>query len=112
MSKKGTSTFIIQRATAVILAPIAIWFLFGIVSALTADYAAARAWLAEPLNAALLGVFFIVGAWHMRIGMEEIILDYIHSWAKDVLLFVNWLAALGVIAAAVWSIYTISFAGG
>jgi len=111
MSKKGTSSFIIQRATAVMLAPIAVWFLFGIVGALTADYAGARAWLAEPLNGALIGAFFIAGAWHMRIGMEEIIVDYIHSWLKDVLLFLNWLAALGVIAGAAWSLYTIFFAG-
>ncbi|NOX82588.1 MAG: succinate dehydrogenase, hydrophobic membrane anchor protein [Alphaproteobacteria bacterium] len=111
MSKKGTSSFILQRASAVVLAPLSIWFLFEIVSALTADYAAARAWLSAPLNAALLGGFFIIGALHMRIGLAEIIVDYVHSWAKDVLLFINWLAALGLIAVAGWSIYTISFAG-
>ena len=111
MSKKGTSTFVIQRFTAVVLAPIAIWFLFGIVAALTSDYASARAWLAQPLNAILLSVMFAAGAWHMRIGMEEIIIDYIHSWLKSVLLLINWLVALGVLVAALWSIYNISFAG-
>ncbi len=111
MSKKGTSTFILQRASAVLLAPLSIWFLFEIVSALTADYATARAWVAAPWNALLLGAFFIIGALHMRIGLAEIIVDYVHSWAKDVFLFINWLAALGLIAAAAWSIYTLSFAG-
>ncbi len=111
MSTKGTSTFIIQRFTAVLLAPIAIWFLFGIVSALTSDYATARAWIANPWNGALLGAFLIIGAWHMRIGMMEIILDYIHSWLKDVLFLINWLVALGIIVASAWAIFHISFAG-
>jgi succinate dehydrogenase / fumarate reductase membrane anchor subunit len=111
MSTKGTSTFIVQRASAVILIPLGIWFLIGVVSHLGADYAQARAFAANRLNAGLLGAFLIVGAWHMRIGMAEIILDYVYSWAKDVLLFVNWLLALALIAAAAWALYRISFAG-
>ncbi len=111
MSQKGTSSFIIQRATAVIIIPPAIWFLVGMIAHLGADYNVARAWIARPVNGLLLGAFVIIGAWHMRIGMMEIIIDYIHSWAKSVLLFINWLVTLGVIAAAVWSIYIISFAG-
>ena len=111
MSHKGTSTFIVQRATAVVLIPLAVWFLFDLVSALTADYQTARAWLASPLNAIAIGAFVIIAALHMRIGMAEVIVDYIHSWLKDVLLFINWLVALIVIASVGWSIYTIAFAG-
>ena len=111
MSKKGTSGFIIQRATAVLLIPLAAWLLFNLVSILGADQAGARAWLAQPLNGFFIGAFIIFGALHMRIGMMEIILDYIHSWAKDVMLFINWLVAITIIAATVWSVYTLSFAG-
>ena len=109
MSKKGTSTFVLQRASAVLLVPIAVWLLINLVGALGADYAGARAWLAQPLNGALIGAFIVIGALHMRIGMAEIIVDYIHSWAKDVLLIVNWLVSIAVIAATVWAIYTLSF---
>ncbi len=111
MSAKGTSVFIIQRASAVILVPLGVWFLVGVVSHLGADYATARAFVANPFNAVLLGAFLIVGVWHMRIGMAEIILDYIHSWLRDVLLFVNRLFALGLIVAAAWATYAILFAG-
>lgn len=111
MSKKGTSTFILQRASAVILIPFAIWLLFNIVSLLGSDYEAARAWLAKPLNGLLLGGFLIVAAVHMRIGMLEIIVDYIHGGLKTVLIAVNWLVSLGVIAAVAWAVYALSFAG-
>lgn len=111
MSEKGTSSFVIQRATAVLLIPLAIWLLINIVAHIGADYASARAWLEARFNALLLGAFLIIGAWHMRIGMMEIIADYIYSSLKGALLFINWLVALVVIAAVAWSIYHISFAG-
>ncbi|MEM8934863.1 MAG: succinate dehydrogenase, hydrophobic membrane anchor protein [Pseudomonadota bacterium] len=109
MSSKGTPTFVIQRATAVLLIPLAAWFMIGIVSNLGAEPAVAREWIENPLNAIPLAAFVIIAAWHMRIGMGEIIIDYIHSWMKDVLLFLNWIAALGLISAAVYALYAIYF---
>ncbi|MEX6632949.1 succinate dehydrogenase, hydrophobic membrane anchor protein [Hyphococcus lacteus] len=111
MSQKGTSTFIVQRATAAILIPFGIWFLISVVSNLGADYEVARAWLAKPLNGILLSVFIIIGALHMRIGLAEIILDYIHSKLTSTLLLLNWLVAIGIIASTLFAVYNISFAG-
>lgn len=108
---KGTSTFIIQRATAAVLIPLAIWFLISVVSHLGANYMVARDWAAQPLNAGLLALFITIGALHMRIGMHEIIADYIHGGLKSVLSILNWIVALGLIAGALWSLYTLSFAG-
>lgn len=108
---KGTGTFIMQRATAALLIPLAIWFMIGVVSHLGAGHEAARAWLASPVNGGLLALFIVIGAWHMRIGMAEIIADYIQSGIRSVLNLINWLVCLAVIAAAVWAVYTVSFAG-
>lgn len=108
---KGTGTFIMQRATAALLIPLAIWFLVGMVSHLGGDYEAARAWLAKPVNGGLFAAFVAIGAWHMRIGMAEIIADYISSGLRAVLNFLNWLVCLALIAGAVFAVYTVSFAG-
>ncbi|WP_375204995.1 succinate dehydrogenase, hydrophobic membrane anchor protein [Hyphococcus sp.] len=108
---KGTSTFILQRATAALMIPLVLWFLIGMVSHLGADFEAARSWAAHPLNAILLALLFVIGAIHMRIGMAEIIADYIHGGLKGVLSALNWIVALAVIAGAAWAVYTISFAG-
>ncbi len=111
MAHKGTSAFIMQRATAAVLIPLAIWFLVAVVSHLGADYEAARAWLARPLNAGLMALFVIIGAWHMRIGFEEIIADYIHSSVRKTLSALNWLITISIIAGVLWAVYNISFAG-
>lgn len=108
---KGTGTFVIQRATAALLIPLAIWFLAGMVSHLGADYEAARAWLQNPLNGGLFAAFVAIGAWHMRIGMAEIVADYIHSGLRAALNVLNWLVCLALIAGAGFAVYTVSIAG-
>jgi len=111
MAHKGTPTFIMQRATGAVMIPLALWFLFGVVSHLGAGYDAARAWAAQWQNGVLLALFVSIGALHMRIGMAEVIADYIDGGLKGVLNIVNWLVALSLIASVFWAVYNISFAG-
>lgn len=108
MSAKGTPTFIMQRASAVVLAPLALWFLFSVALHLGDTYAEARAWLAQPLNGILLSALVTVGAFHMRIGLGEVIDDYIHGSMRGPMRALNAIAALGVIVAVFWSLYGIN----
>lgn len=108
---KGTSTFILQRATAVLLAPLAIWFLINVVGHLKSPYVSAYEWAANPWNGLPLFLLIAIGAVHMRIGMGEIIADYIHSWTGTILNVLNWLASIALIVGAGWALYSISFVG-
>jgi succinate dehydrogenase / fumarate reductase membrane anchor subunit len=108
---KGTATFIAQRASAVALIPLVIWFLVGAVGLAGADYAAARAFAAEPVNAIALAAFIALSAYHMRIGVAEVIADYIHGGLKSVLSGVNWAFAIAVAIAGIWSAWALAFAG-
>lgn len=109
MSAKGTSTFIMQRASAVLMAPLAGWVLFNLVANIGGDFAAARAWMAAPINGLLVGAFVTIGALHMRIGLSEVIVDYLQGSVRDIFNFLNWIAALLVISATVYSVFTLSF---
>lgn len=111
MSKKGTSNFVLQRASAVVLAPLAIWFLWSVIAHTNADASTARAWLSVPVNGFLFATLVITGALHMRIGMQEIIVDYLHSWIHSFAIAVNWVVTLAVIGITIWSVYTLSFSG-
>ena len=105
--KKGTSTFVMQRASAVILLPFAIWFLWIIAAKSGQSFDAMAAWMASPFTKILLGAFVTVGALHGRIGVMEVIEDYIHGGLNGVLNMANWAAALGVIALTWWSLLSI-----
>lgn len=111
MSSKGTGSFIFLRLTAVLLLPLAAWFLYSLVTHAGDSYEEVVAWLSNPVAAIPMGAFVVVAAFHMRAGASDVIHDYIHSKIRGPILALNWLAALAIAAAALWSIYQLAFAG-
>jgi succinate dehydrogenase / fumarate reductase membrane anchor subunit len=107
MSQKGTATFIAQRFSAVLLLPFIVWFLSGVVAYADAPREELMAWLATPLNAALMGALLFIGAFHMRIGLNEIIDDYAHGGMKGVWKIVNLFVCLGAAALGGSALYSI-----
>ena len=111
MAHKGTSTFVMQRASAVVLLPLSVWFLIGLIAHAGDSFAEMRAWLALPQTSILFAGLVSFGAFHMRIGMSEVIVDYIGPGLRGILLALNWLVAIAVIALAIFSAYQLSIAG-
>ena len=111
MSKKHTSTFVLQRASAVVLIPLAIWFLISLVAHAGDSFVDMRVWLSKPTTSLPFAALIVIGAYHGRIGLEEVTVDYIQSWLKTVLIFLSWLVAAALMGVAVWSAYQLSFAG-
>ena len=78
-ARSGTMHWWRQRLTALALIPLIDWFVIGHVSHVGADHAAVVAWIAAPLNAALLVLLLTAGFWHVQLGGRVIIEDYIHG---------------------------------
>ena len=97
-----------QRASAVLLLPLGVWFLWSLAAHAGGDYVTARDWLSELKNTILLGALVTIGALHMRIGMSEVIHDYFTGTMHGLLSWLNWLLALGVIGVALWSLYALA----
>jgi len=76
---RGTETFWRQRVTAIANIPLVIFLVLSIVSHIGASYAQVKAYLAQPIVAVLMLALILSAAIHMRIGLKEIIEDYIHS---------------------------------
>jgi len=79
---RGTETFWRQRVTAIANIPLVIFLILSIVSHIGASYAQVKAYLAQPLVALLMLALVISAAIHMRIGLREIIEDYVHGGSK------------------------------
>lgn len=75
----GTRDHMRQRATALAIAPLAIFFLVSLVALAGADFETARRYLAHPLVSLLLLALIGASIVHMRIGMQIIIEDYVHG---------------------------------
>lgn len=78
-ARSGTETFWRQRLTAIANVPLVIFLILSIVCHLGASYAEVKAYLAHPIVAVLMLALIISSAIHMRIGLKEIIDDYVHS---------------------------------
>jgi len=78
-ARRGTETFWLQRLTAVANVPLVIFLIVSIVSHIGADYGTVRAYLAQPLVAVAMLALVISASIHMRIGLKEIIEDYVQD---------------------------------
>lgn len=106
---KGTEHFARQRATAVALVPLSIWFAYSAFSLIGAERGDAAAFLAEPLNAVLMALFIIAALMHMALGLQVIIEDYIESESgKIVLLLLNKFFAWAIGAASLFALLKIA----
>jgi succinate dehydrogenase / fumarate reductase membrane anchor subunit len=111
-AKDGVHHFIAQRATAIALVPLVLWFVGSIVFYAGADYEAVRAYLAQPLVAILMTLLILAGFYHMRLGLQVVVEDYIASDGLRIalLLFVNF-AGIGLAVACLFAVLRISLTG-
>ena len=109
----GTQHHIRQRVTAVALFFLVPWFVYSIVQAYKAGYEGALNWVAQPLNAILLILTLSAALYHMRLGMQVVIEDYIaKSGTRQALLILNTFAVIALGAATILSVLKIWFTAG
>jgi succinate dehydrogenase / fumarate reductase, membrane anchor subunit len=101
-AKTGTTHFIQQRASAMFLALLLPWFGLSVILGTDGDYASVQAWLSQPFNAVGTLLLVLTGVFHMRLGLQVVIEDYIHNpVARTICLLANTAipAILAVVAA-------------
>ena len=99
---QGVSHWWHQRVTAAALAVLVLWFVMMLLGVLHGGYADARALLARPWNAVLMIAFTTTMFWHMQLGLQVVIEDYVHSrrLAVAAQLLIRFLAVLFALASA------------
>ncbi|MGA8002794.1 MAG: succinate dehydrogenase, hydrophobic membrane anchor protein [Pseudolabrys sp.] len=109
-ARSGTSQFWHQRVTSVAGIPLTIGLLLIITALLGRSHAAVVQILGSPIVAIIMLLFIINTAYHMWIGMQEIILDYVHEekW-KLLSLMANTFFVFAVSLASVYAILKLSF---
>jgi succinate dehydrogenase / fumarate reductase, membrane anchor subunit len=111
-ARSGTGHFWLTRVTALANAVLTVAFVIIVLKLSRLDYVGAKALIGAPLVAVLMLLFTLSAAIHMRLGMQVIIEDYVHSEGKKiVLLMLNTFFAVAVGFAAAYSILKIGFAG-
>jgi succinate dehydrogenase membrane anchor subunit len=78
-AKAGTHHWWAQRVSAIALIPLSIWFVTAIVMLKNKGFEDIVSWQASPVNATLMILFVIALFYHMWLGLQTVIEDYIHS---------------------------------
>ena len=109
-AKSGTEHWWMQRVTAIANIPLTIGFVIVVISLLGADHAAVAARLGHPIIAIMLLAFVVSITWHMRLGMQVVIEDYVHSegW-KIACVLVNTFFSAAVAIAGIYAILKLGF---
>jgi succinate dehydrogenase / fumarate reductase membrane anchor subunit len=111
-AKHGVGHWIAQRTSAVALAPLGLWALYSGLRLSRVGFDGAQAWMHSPLNAVLSVLLTAAVFVHMKIGMDEVILDYIHKpGTKTSLLLLNLFVAILGGVTAVFCILKIALIG-
>jgi succinate dehydrogenase / fumarate reductase membrane anchor subunit len=85
-SHSGVSHFWRQRVTAAALIPLSIWFGVSVLGLIGAHEAATLAFLSQPLNAILMAAFVVILLFHMALGIQVVIDDYVHGSGQKLIL--------------------------
>ncbi|MGA9573113.1 MAG: succinate dehydrogenase, hydrophobic membrane anchor protein [Lysobacterales bacterium] len=98
----GTGHWRSQRYSALILLLLTSWVLWMGVSLAGADYATARGTMASPVNAGM--TILLAGAvfYHMQLGLQVVIEDYVHVAAMEfaLLILVRFLSLVAFLISA------------
>ena len=102
-AKEGVGHWRLQRLTALALLPLALWFVTTLLGLIGASHAVVVAWIGQGHVTVLLLALVIALFWHLQLGLQVVIEDYLHvPWLQIVLqLGSRCFAALGALVAIV-----------
>jgi succinate dehydrogenase / fumarate reductase membrane anchor subunit len=108
-SHSGTSDFWRQRLTAVAMTLLIIPVLVIIMMLIGSNQAGAKLILGSLPVAIILVLFIIASTWHMKIGMQVVIEDYVHSEkVKLAAIMANNFFSFAVALASIYAIFKLS----
>ncbi|MGB3486554.1 MAG: succinate dehydrogenase, hydrophobic membrane anchor protein [Xanthobacteraceae bacterium] len=88
-AKSGFGHWWTERVTAVALIPLGVWFAASLIAHSGSNYEAFIGWMGSPITAVLMILLLITLFWHIALGLQVAIEDYVHSGTKICLLLIT-----------------------
>ncbi|PPR26508.1 MAG: hypothetical protein CFH38_00492 [Alphaproteobacteria bacterium MarineAlpha10_Bin1] len=113
-AKEGSNHWWWQRLTALLLVPLSLWFVASIWWLVIggATYDAFQDWLSGPVAAILMLLFVGAMFYHLKLGLQTVIEDYVHNKAvKWTFMVTITLGCLIGAVAAIYSTIAVAFGG-
>jgi succinate dehydrogenase / fumarate reductase membrane anchor subunit len=110
-AKEGVGHWWGQRLSALALVPLVFWFVLSLVALAGAPHAAVVAWIKGPITAVLLVAMIAAVFYHMALGVQVVVEDYVHTeWRKLAVIIAVKFAALLAALIGIFAVLRIALA--
>ena len=111
-AKEGTAHWWAQRVTAVALVPLSLWFVWSATTLVGVDQASFKEWLNHAANLMLMILFVGSLFYHMQLGLQVVIEDYVHGEKTKVMsLVLNLFVAVFFGVSSIIALLKVAFGG-
>lgn len=112
-AREGAGHWLEERLSALGTLLLWIWLIVSLLRLPGYDHAVMTDWLSSPLAAVPMLLLVAVTFWHLKMGLQVIVEDYVHDSGSKLL----WLALIGIAsvlgaAFAIFAILKIALGGG
>lgn len=108
--EEGTSHFLHQRLTGAANVPLMMFLIWLIMNLASANRIEMVALISNPVLSILLVLAIISACWHMALGLQVVIEDYVPNVSlRERLVKVNYLFSIGVGLVSLFSVIKLSF---
>ncbi len=77
-AKSGVAHWWAERVTSIALVPLTIWFICAAVRLVGASHDEVLNWVASPVTIVLLICLLLATFYHMQLGLQVVVEDYVH----------------------------------
>lgn len=109
-AKSGVGHWWLQRLTSAGNGILFVWFIVSLLLLPAYDRSSVVAWIAQPIVAVPLILLIITTCWHLRLGVQVVIEDYVHDeGAKLLSLIALNFYTIATAATALFAVLKIAF---
>lgn len=107
-AKEGGHHWWVQRLTSIALIPLTLWLAYTVTTFGEMNYQAVVVWMQSPLVAAALAILVAVLFYHVQLGIQVILEDYVHGGLKIASLILLNFACISLVFIGLFSIIKVS----
>jgi succinate dehydrogenase / fumarate reductase membrane anchor subunit len=110
-ARSGAHHWWLERLSSVATFLLFIWLIVSLLRLPSLDHESVVAWLSEPLVAVPMLLLIVTTFWHLKMGLQVIIEDYVHEGGTKLfsILLLNFFV-IGGAALAIFAVLKIAFA--